>query len=82
MKVLLMLIDFPEINFRYAIGPSQTLPNSLVPLDFDPANINFMINLGIKDAITAIKKGEGVSFSEYLTQASGLLSTGFFSARN
>ena len=75
-------IDFPEVNFRYAIGPSQTLPNSLVPLDFDPENINFMINLGIKDAINAIKKGEGVSFGEYLTRASGLLATGFASTTN
>ena len=75
-------IDFPDVNFRYVIGPSQTLPNSMVPMDFDPENINFMINLGVKDAIAAIKKGEGVTYGEHLTRATGLLGTGFNSANN
>jgi len=62
-------LDYPDVNFRYIIGPSQTLPDNMTPMDFDPTNIDFMINLGVTDGLKAIQEGEGVSFDRYLENA-------------
>lgn len=40
---------------------SERLPDQTLPLDFKAKNIEFMIQLGIKDAITALAEGPGVS---------------------
>lgn len=50
--------DFPEVNFRYVIGPSQALPEGMDELNFDPKVIEFMIDLGQTDAINAINNNE------------------------
>jgi len=50
---------YPEVNFRHVMVSSQKLPNQDVPLDFKAENIQFMINLGYKDARTELsKRGE------------------------
>lgn len=51
---------YTDVDFRYVIEASQKLPNQEVPLDFDPKNIEFMIQLGISDAKTALAEGEGM----------------------
>jgi len=55
---------FPHINFRYVMVASQRLPNQDLPLDFKKKNIEFMIDLGIKDALKALNDGPGVSAQE------------------
>jgi predicted acylesterase/phospholipase RssA len=47
---------FPDIDFRYMITPSQHLPPNKpgTPLDFNPADIEFEVNLGMSDALNAI----------------------------
>jgi len=56
--------DYPNVNFRYVIRPSVPMPNSFVPMDFDPVNIDFMLKQGYVDAVAAINKGEGITFKE------------------
>jgi len=55
---------FPHVNFRYVMVASQRLPDQNLPLDFKQKNIEFMINLGIKDALTALEKGPGATAQE------------------
>jgi len=52
---------FPSVNFRYVMIASQHLPHQSLPLDFKPKHIEFMLNLGYQDAITALDEGPGVS---------------------
>ncbi len=53
--------SYPDVNWRYFIIPSQKLPNQAIPLDFKAENLDFMINLGSQDALTAMSEGAGVS---------------------
>lgn len=53
--------SFPEVQWRYFLIPSHVLPNQQIPLDFKPDNIDYMIKLGISDAIHVMGQGEGVS---------------------
>ena len=50
---------FPDVDFRYIVGPSSKLPSSLlqVPLDFDQDQMKTMFQMGEQDAITAINEG-------------------------
>lgn len=48
---------FPEVDFRYIIGPSESLSESFIPLDFSPENIERQIAIGYKDAEAAVKLG-------------------------
>jgi hypothetical protein len=57
-----ILYDFPKTNFRYIIAPSKKLPPSALPLNFAPAEIEKMIEIGIEDAQNAIKYGESGNF--------------------
>lgn len=43
---------FPDVDFRYIIGPSEKLPEGLlqVPLDLNSDDMKTMFDLGIKDA--------------------------------
>jgi len=52
---------YPDVNFRYVMIASQRLPDENLPLDFKQKNIQFMLNLGVQDAISALKEGPGVS---------------------
>jgi len=49
--------NYPDVNFRYVMIASQKLPNQDIPLDFNPKNIEFMLNLGIQDAKEALEQG-------------------------
>lgn len=53
--------SFPEVQWRYFLVPSTKLPNQEIPLDFKPENLDYMIKLGISDAIRVMNQGEGVS---------------------
>lgn len=56
MKVVTNAIhDYPDINIRNVIYPSQAIPESDVPYNFDKSDLQDMINLGIQDAINSIK---------------------------
>jgi len=50
---------YPEVNFRYVLEPSKTLPNgkfSEVPLDFKKEDLEAEIQLGKEDANRAIEE--------------------------
>jgi len=61
--------NFPNVVFRYVLAPTQPTPNNMLPVKFDQTDIDYMINLGYADALTAIQKGEGVSMDEFMEQA-------------
>eukprot|EP01017_Pseudomicrothorax_dubius_P032677 TRINITY_DN42_c0_g1_i2.p1 TRINITY_DN42_c0_g1~~TRINITY_DN42_c0_g1_i2.p1 ORF type:complete len:385 (+),score=117.56 TRINITY_DN42_c0_g1_i2:82-1155(+) len=65
--------DFPNINFRYVIKPSETLPSDKEPLGFGHGGIEYMLNLGQKDAQEAVKIGEGKSFDLAVEEAREIL---------
>ena len=52
----------PDVHFRYLIQPTGNLTFDL--LDFSPATMMPMADMGTQDAIAAIKAGEGVAFSQ------------------
>jgi len=52
----------PNIQYRYMIIPTGALANGLDLINFNPTTIKPMIELGKKDAATAMAMGEGVSF--------------------
>lgn len=51
---------FPDVNFRYVLGPSETLSNSPIPLDFSKDHLDYCFEIGKKDAHKALELGEGV----------------------
>jgi predicted patatin/cPLA2 family phospholipase len=57
---------FPKVNFRYVVGPSVSLPSGAIPMAFKPAQIESMIQTGLKDGKAAVQKGAGVGFKEML----------------
>lgn len=52
---------YPKVNYRYVMIASQKLPDQNLPLDFKHENIEFMLALGVQDAIKALAEGPGVS---------------------
>ena len=62
-----IIVDFPKIDLRYLIAPTKKLPFSILPLTFSPKDIETMIEIGISDAIDAIKKGENVNVRDLLS---------------
>jgi len=63
-----ILYDFPKVNFRFIIAPSQKLPSGKIPLTFSPQEIEKMINIGIEDAKNAINYGENGNFQEFIQE--------------
>jgi len=61
--------EFPDINWRYTVAPSEALPSAVIPLGFDHDQILEMIALGQKDAAVVIQKGPGVAHKEYMQKA-------------
>jgi predicted acylesterase/phospholipase RssA len=55
---------YPDVYVRYVVAPSQVLPSGSVPLNFDPTQIEEMIQIGIKDGENAVKSGEGVLWKQ------------------
>lgn len=53
-------VFYPDVKFRYTIAPSEAISEQFIPLDFSPAHKQRCIDVGVKDALTAIKLGEGV----------------------
>jgi predicted acylesterase/phospholipase RssA len=55
------MILFPHVDFRYTIGPSESLMMSFnpVPLDFSREHLEHCIKVGTKDALNAIALGPG-----------------------
>ena len=48
---------FPDVNWRYLISPTTSLPGDTVPLDFKPEDSIINMNQGALDAKNAIQKG-------------------------
>ncbi len=48
---------YPQVNYRYIIVPSAGMPGGLVPLDFDPKNLEQELTLGTSDAHNVIQNG-------------------------
>jgi len=69
---------FPNVNFRYFVIPSHILPDETLPLDFKPVNMEYMINLGIQDALTAMKEGEGVGPARMTSYANEYVNNVFY----
>lgn len=67
--------EFPNINFRYVVAPSQELPTATLPLGFKHDEILQMIAIGQKDGLAAIQKGPGVSYKEFMAKAKAQLKT-------
>lgn len=67
-KTLIALEDtehfLRDINIRYVVIPSKALPSQSFPLQFKPAQIEEMINLGITDARSIVKMGEGKYYQQ------------------
>lgn len=58
MKILNnTVIDHPDVNFRYVLGPSEKLTISPIPLDFSKKHLEFCMAVGKKDADAAIQLG-------------------------
>ena len=55
---------FPNVTLRYVIGPSKTLPDGMIPLDFNPTQIEQMISIGISDAKTTVASKKGKTFEK------------------
>lgn len=61
--------DYTQVNFRYIVSPSNSLPKADKPLDYSKTQLQDMINQGINDAKSAIGAGAGVYWAEWFTQA-------------
>lgn len=48
--------DYPKVNFRYIVSPSEELPSSLVPIFATKEELKFQVDLGETDTIEAMKK--------------------------
>lgn len=59
---------FPNVKIRYLVIPSAKLSSGPFPINFIPEELENMIQLGIKDAINVINKGEGTVFNEVRDQ--------------
>lgn len=44
------MLAYPNVKFRYVIGPSENLPSGFIPLSFAPKEIKNMFEIGKKDA--------------------------------
>jgi len=64
--VLRAKFAFPNINFRYAIAPSKSLPWDWLPLNLNATQVQEIIDIGEQDAKNAIANGEGVSFDHLI----------------
>ena len=49
--------SFPDVNIRYVVFPTVSLPTGLVPLGFNHDDIVKMINQGETDAERVLKAG-------------------------
>lgn len=48
---------YPNVNYRYMIVPSKPMAGSILPLDFDQANLESELALGESDAAAVISNG-------------------------
>ena len=53
---------YPHIKFRYLITPSETLPAQYIPIFATPEEIAFQLEIGERDTIEVIKRGQGAHF--------------------
>jgi hypothetical protein len=51
---------FPDVDYRYLIHPSESLPGGFLPLDFGRSAVDGCFEVGRKDAENAVKLGHGV----------------------
>ena len=57
-----------NVTLRYLVAPTRILPSSIIPLNFNPAQIEVMILYGQEDAKSIIEQGEGVHASNVIKQ--------------
>lgn len=57
-----VLFAYKDVQFRHMVRVLDSLPNGLIPLNFDPAQIELMITRGKEDAEKQLNMGEGVNF--------------------
>ena len=58
--------DFPDVNFRHIVFPLEDIPRSTIPIFFDRASIEKMIQLGEQDARKIINKPDQVGLNEVI----------------
>lgn len=49
---------YPEVNFRYILFPSKSIPGELIPLDFKPASLKAGFDVGVNDGLNAIRNSQ------------------------
>lgn len=52
---------YKTVNWRYVLTPTERLSNGKIPLFFEPEEMEKNIQIGMRDARTAIAMGEGKS---------------------
>jgi len=57
---------FPEVEFRYAVMPSEMLEDSILPIEFNEEQMMAMIELGKEDAKRVVQMGKGESVRQVL----------------
>jgi len=62
-------LDYPEVNFRYLIQPSVSLPGTFSPFGFDPENIATDIAIGQLDGAAALQSGKFGNGADRIEQA-------------
>lgn len=45
----------PDVNYRYIISPTESLPGNAIPIFVDPKDLNETYNIGYRDGLKAIK---------------------------
>lgn len=48
---------YPDVDFRYVVTPTGSIPSSLYPLNLNEKNINSAFSMGVADAQAVINKG-------------------------
>jgi len=69
--------DYPNVNWRYHVFPSQNLPGNSAPYEFNAKDKTAMINLGISDAQKSVAAGPGAMWDEYSSHVSAYLYNSF-----
>lgn len=60
---------YKKVNWRYVLTPTEKLSSGKIPLFFEPEEMEKNIQIGMRDAKTAIAMGEGKS-AQYLVDYS------------
>jgi predicted patatin/cPLA2 family phospholipase len=58
------LAHFSDVNFRYIVYPKGPLDSSMIPINFDPENMDRLVKLGLQEAKDTVKNGPGFNMNK------------------